>query len=69
MKKLFGSYISKRFLLYSLRWELSSLVLAPVAILVAYFGYENKWFQIILGNFLGSIVFFTIDRRIFKERG
>ncbi len=54
----------KRYSLYLGRWQLSTLILAPVAIILSSF---NPWIQIIIGNFIGGLIFFWIDRLIFKK--
>ena len=55
----------KRYLLYLCRWQLSTLVLAPVAILLAS---QNKWVQISVGNLIGGMIFYWIDRFIFNSK-
>lgn len=55
----------KRYLFYLCRWQLSTLVLAPVAILLAS---QNKWIQISAGNLIGGMIFYWIDKFIFNVK-
>lgn len=50
---------TKRFCLYAFRWQLSSLILAPVVYLI-----ENPLLAVVVGNLIGAIVFYNIDKRI-----
>ncbi len=59
-----------RFLLYALRWQLSTPILAPV---VAYFthspslfGTAEDWIGATVANGIGSCIFFFVDRVIFR---
>ncbi len=54
----------KQYTLYLLRWQLSSPILAGVLILMAN---QNRWAATIVANFLGGLVFFWIDKYIFKS--
>lgn len=54
----------KRYLFYLIRWQASTFILAPVAILLSS---QNKWIQIAVGNLIGGMLFFWIDRLIFKK--
>jgi len=54
------------FALYALRWQLSTLVLAPV---IAYLTQQKKVnfiYATAVGNFIGAIVFFFVDKAIFR---
>lgn len=53
----------KKYLLYIIRWQLSTPVLAIVLIVLAS---TNKWTATIIANFIGALIFFWIDRLIFK---
>ena len=57
----------KKYLTYLFRWQTSSLVLAPVAMAVSFLGVEDKFIQISVGNLLGGIIFWHIDKLIFKK--
>jgi len=54
----------KRFLLYLLRWQLSTPILALVLHLLD----TNEIIETIIANLIGGIIFFWIDKLIFKER-
>ena len=52
-----------KYLLYLLRWQLSTPILAIVTARFAYLGY---WQAAIIANLIGGIIFFWIDRLIFR---
>lgn len=54
----------KRFALYTLRWELSSIVLAPC---LMWLGHLGAWPATIIANLIGACIFFMVDKFIFKE--
>ena len=54
----------KRFLLYLFRWQLSTPILALVLHLLD----TNEIIETIIANLIGGIIFFWIDKLIFKER-
>jgi len=51
----------KKFLLYLLRWQASS----PILALILYFMNTNVVFETIIANLIGGIIFFWVDKRIF----
>lgn len=55
----------KRYGLYILRWQCSSPLLA--LFLVWFAGLGTVW-ATILANFVGSIIFFWVDKIIFKDK-
>ena len=55
---------NKQFFIYILRWQLSSIVLAPVIWLLP----NQPIAAAILANLIGALVFFPIDTIIFKKR-
>ena len=55
---------AKKFLAYLLRWELSSLVLAPC---LAIFGNLGVVWATVIANAIGACIFFFVDRYIFKD--
>lgn len=55
----------KRFLAYALRWQASSLILAPCLMLLGHLG---EWPATIIANLIGAIIFFWVDKIIFKEK-
>lgn len=64
MKKM--SIKAKRFIMYALRWQLSTPVYACVLYCVNdKYGYTTKT---IIANFIGACIFYWIDRFIFTKR-
>jgi hypothetical protein len=55
----------KRFLIYLFRWQLSTLVLAPVMWGLQGF---NVWLIAGVSNLIGGCLFYLIDKRIFKSQ-
>lgn len=52
---------AKQYALYLLRWQLSTLILAPVIALL-----EHPIASAVVGNLIGGAIFFWVDRLIFK---
>ncbi len=59
----------RRYLLYLLRWQCSTPILAPV---IAYFkhsphlfGSAEDWIGSVVANIIGGLIFFWVDRFIF----
>ena len=68
--KYYGTGV--RLLLYLLRWQLTTLVVAPV---IAYrlnsgsiFGSSQEWFATSMANIVGGLIFFWVDKFIFKNQ-
>lgn len=59
MKKLI-----KKYTFYIIRWQLSTPILAVVLIILSS---QNKWVATIIANFIGALIFFWVDRIIFKS--
>lgn len=53
----------KQFLLYFLRWQLSTLILAPCIYLLSF----NSIIVAIISNAIGASIFFWVDKYIFKQ--
>ena len=53
----------KKYLLYLLRWQLSTPILAVVLIVLAKM---NTVFATIIANLIGGLIFFWVDRFIFR---
>ena len=53
----------KKYILYLLRWELST----PILAIVLYHLPFNTLINTIIANLIGGMMFFWIDRLIFKE--
>ena len=56
--------VIKKYLLYLLRWQLSSPILAAVLYFCA--DWNIVW-ATIFSNLIGGLIFFWIDRQIFKK--
>ncbi|MCX5666315.1 MAG: sigma-70 family RNA polymerase sigma factor, partial [Candidatus Omnitrophica bacterium] len=59
-----ADHLITRYVIYLLRWQLSSPLIAP---LVIYFG--GGFAAVVLTNIIGGIVFFWLDKLILKEPG
>ena len=59
----------KKLSLYCLRWQLSTPILALVPMILSYaFSVDNPWIVAIVANFIGSLIFFPIDKKIFNKQ-
>lgn len=54
----------RKYLLYIVRWQLSTPILAICLIWLSSFG--EIW-STIVANFIGALIFFWIDKLIFKD--
>jgi hypothetical protein len=55
----------KKFILYAFRWQLSSPILAACIIYLPF----NSITKTIIANLLGALIFFFVDKWIFKPKG
>jgi hypothetical protein len=55
----------KQFFIYLVRWQLSTLILAPV---VYFLSGMSTWESCAIANLIGGCIFFFIDRYIFTSR-
>jgi hypothetical protein len=53
-----------KFIIYLIRWQLSTPILAITMVLLANF---NTWVATILANLIGGCIFFFVDRIIFEK--
>lgn len=53
----------KQYLFYLFRWQLSTPILAPLVQILNKTGF---WTSVIIANFIGGLIFFWIDKIIFK---
>ena len=51
--------------LYIFRWQLSTPILA---IVISLFPVKNEWLSATIANFIGALIFFWIDKIIFKPK-
>lgn len=54
----------KKFVLYLIRWQLSTPILAVCLLWLAALG---EWPATIIANLIGGCIFFFVDKWIFKE--
>ncbi len=54
----------KKYLLYLVRWQLSTPILAVVVGALAVYG---EWVAAIVANFVGGLIFFWVDKWIFRS--
>ena len=64
--KIFKTFFSKRFAVYLFRWLISAFVMMPFMVFFEYIGITLT-VNLILGQIIGSILFFKIDDFIFKK--
>lgn len=57
----------KKLLLYIGRWQLSTPILAIVIWLLVEAGVTNSWISASIANLIGALIFFWVDRLIFKN--
>ncbi len=55
----------KKFILYLIRWQLSTPILAVV---VAYLTHLGEWWAAAIANLIGGTIFFWVDKWIFREK-
>lgn len=54
----------RRYSLYLIRWQMSTPVLA---VCIIYFAYLGDFWSTVIANFLGGLIFFWVDRFIFRH--
>ena len=52
----------KKYILYLIRWQFST----PILALVLYILNTNELIETIIANLIGGIIFYWIDRKIFR---
>lgn len=57
--------MGKKYMVYLLRWQLSSPIIAGVSFLM---GERNPLLVAFVANLVGGLVFFWVDRRIFESQ-
>ncbi len=62
----------KRYILYLVRWQLSTPLLAPIVSIVkgssSVFGTREDWIAATIANLIGGLIFYWVDRFIFTSR-
>lgn len=56
-------FMIKKYFLYLVRWQLSTPILALVLYLLDF----NEIIETIIANLIGGLIFFWVDRMIFKD--
>ena len=60
-----------KFLLYLVRWQLSTPILAPIVAIYKHssslLGTKEDWAAAAIANLIGACIFFWVDRFIFKS--
>lgn len=55
--------LSRKYLFYLGRWQLTSFTLYPALLL-----FGSGWLGVIMGNLIGGLIFFWVDKYIFLDR-
>ena len=56
--------ITKKYFIYLIRWQLSTPI---IAVVISAFSNLNPWVATIIANLIGGLMFFCLDRTIFKQ--
>lgn len=59
-------FFTKLFAIYFLRWQFSGIVMIPFMLVFDYYS-TPLWLNILLGQAVGSFIFFFLDKWIFKN--
>lgn len=59
-------FFTKLFAIYFLRWQFSGIVMIPFMLAFDYYS-TPLWLNILLGQAVGSFIFFFLDKWIFKN--
>lgn len=57
----------KRKLVYALKWQMGSPLIALILWVMNKVGSQNTLVNIIIANIVGAIVFYPVDKKIFKK--
>ena len=55
----------RTYLIYHLRWQISALIMMPVMMFLE--EHLPLYANLMLGQFVGAVVFWGIDKRIFRD--
>lgn len=58
--------LHNKYFIYHLRWQLSAWVMFPLMLFFESFSMP-LWLNLMIGQFFGALVFWHVDKRIFKE--
>ena len=53
-------------IMYMLRWQLSTPILAIIPAAMRKKGINNKWIEAAVANLVGSLIFYYVDKIIFN---
>lgn len=62
--KAFKKVISSKLFKYMIRWQLSTPILAVCIWLLPF----NEFWKTVIANLIGSLIFFPVDKFIFKHK-
>jgi len=54
---------NKQYLIYHFRWQVSAWVMLPFMLLLQ--AYFPLWANLMIGQFIGALIFWFVDKRIF----
>jgi hypothetical protein len=58
----------KKFILYAIRWQLSTPILWGVLSLFPLIGITDSLVNTIIANLIGASIFFFVDKKIFSRK-
>jgi hypothetical protein len=59
-------FFEHQYVIYHLRWQISAWVMFPIMTLLVSF--LPLWANLMVGQFFGAIIFWKVDKLIFKNR-
>ncbi|BDQ29347.1 hypothetical protein [Helicobacter ailurogastricus] len=65
--KFFEAYKTRLFLIYWVRWMVSAVVMLPFMLLFEWM-HTPLWLNLFIGQTIGAIIFFKIDKFIFRSK-
>ena len=66
MKKYFKGLYTKQYGIYHIRWQASAIIMIVPMMILQAAGFP-LWLTLSLGQVFGAIIFWEIDKRIFKH--
>lgn len=65
IKNFIKMYYTRQYAIYLLRWIISAFVMMPFMIVLEM--YLPLWGNLLVGQIIGSLIFFGVDKRIFGQ--
>ena len=62
---MYKDIMSKKFFIYFLRWQISAWVMLPFMLILS--AHLPLWLNLLIGQAIGSFIFWEIDKIIFKS--